>query len=243
MAALRISVFTHIFYDTGLALLRDSLLNLAVYNAEYFFSISTDCTQKENIIAETKKLFPAAYILETTNIGKDIGGKLALLDLYIRLNTESDYMVFLHDKLSPQALNGEEWREQLLKIATKENIPSIIKLFESDNSIGAIGNKDCIFSEYRAETDDFLSPNNTLLKQYITRFNIHTKNYAFVAGTMFWVRSKIITSFFSKYSALEIRKNMERGNVTDTQIGTHTHTMERFLGFIVGDSGHKLTGI
>src|SRR5438309_11695321 len=61
-------------------------------------------------IAQIKRDFPQAFIITTPNKGKDIGGKLALLDLYFKTGQQAEYLVFLHDKISPHAITGERWR-------------------------------------------------------------------------------------------------------------------------------------
>jgi lipopolysaccharide biosynthesis protein len=239
----KISVLTHIYYENSYTILKDNLFNLQKYNTCYLFSISLDCLGKEDLINKIQNDFPNALILETPNIGKDIGGKLALIDLLLRLNLNPDYTILLHDKLSPQALNGSEWRDKLLKIIKKENIEIILDILKNDQSIGVVANKDCIFSEYSAQTTSFSTVNNNLLKEYLITYNISPANYHFVAGTMFWCRGKIIEDFFRKHPPLEIRKNLEQGNVLDNIKGTHTHTIERLFGLIAGSYGYTIKGI
>jgi lipopolysaccharide biosynthesis protein len=239
----KVAILTHIYYDNSFEHLKKYLLNFKEYETTYLFNISLDCLEKELVISNIRNVFPEAVIIETPNIGKDIGGKLALIDLYLRLHIQSDFMIFLHDKLSPQALNGEEWRDKLLKIIEKDHIKTIFDIYENDPKAGMVGNKECIFSEYVKEKDVFSTVNNDLLKIYSLKYNIGSGNYEFIAGTMFWSRSSIIEKFFSNYSPLEMRKNLERGNVLDNFKGTHTHTIERLLGFLAGTYGYKIYGI
>jgi len=239
----KISVFVHIYYGSNYDFLKTHLLNLVNYNTSYLFNINLASIQKNEIISKITKDFPQAYIIETPNIGKDIGGKLALVDLYLRLNIESDYIIILHDKLSPQALNGTEWRDKLLKIIEKENIETILDIFQNNQSVGVVANKVCILNEYSEENNSFSTVNNDLLKEYLINYQIETSTYDFVAGTMFWIRSNIIKDFFMKYPPLEIRKKLESGNVLDNLTGTHTHVLERLLGLLAGGYGYKIQGI
>ena len=239
----KVAVLTHIFYDTAFDSFKESLLDLKEFNACYLFSISQDCLQKTSIINTIKETFPEAYIIETPNIGKDIGGKLALIDLHLRLNIQSDYIILLHDKLSPQALNGNEWRDKLLKIIEKGNIETILDIFLNNESIGLVANKECISNEYANQSNSFATVNNDLLKEYLITYQIKTSNYDFIPGTMFWIRSNIIKDFFTKYPPLEIRKKLEPGNVLDNLTGTHTHVIERLLGLLAGCYGYKIQGI
>jgi lipopolysaccharide biosynthesis protein len=239
----KVAVLMHIYYDTTFSLFINDLLNLKKNNTCYLFSVSLDCLQRESLINTILKDFPEAYIIETPNIGKDIGGKLALVDLYLRLNIESDYIIFLHDKLSPQALNGAEWRDKLFEIIQKENIETILNIFQNNQSVGVVANKVCVLNEYSAENNSFLTVNNDLLKEYLINYQIETSTYDFIAGTMFWIRSNIIKDFFTKYPPLEIRKKLEPGNVLDNLTGTHTHVIERLLGLLAGGYGYKIKGI
>src|ERR1700739_3964426 len=239
----KIAVLTHIYYDGSYDFLKNDLLNFNEFTTDYLFNISIDCAQKDKVIESIQTDFPNAFIIETPNIGKDIGGKLALIDLYLRLKIQSDYMILLHDKVSPQALNGEEWRDKLLKITKKDTIKTILGLFKSDTSIGVIANQECILNEYSAETNSFSTVNNDLLKASIAQYNIKPTHYSFIAGTMFWVKSNIIKDFFSKHPPLEMRKKLEHGNVLDNLIGTYTHTTERLFGLIAESQGYKIKGV
>jgi lipopolysaccharide biosynthesis protein len=239
----KVAVLMHIYYDTTFGLFINDLLNLKEYNACYLFSVSQDCIRKNDIIKAIQQNFPEAFIFETPNIGKDIGGKLALIDLYFRINIQSDYIILLHDKLSPQALNGNEWRDKLLEIIEKGNIDTILDIFQNNKSVGIVSNEKCISNEYVKQNNSFATVNNDLLKTYLADYHIETSNYDFVPGTMFWIRSNIIKEFFTKYPPLEIRKKLEPGNVLDNLTGTHTHVIERLLGLLAGGSGYKIQGI
>jgi hypothetical protein len=59
---------------------------------------------------------------------------------------------------------------------------------------------------------------------------------------MFWVRASIFEDFFSMYSPLSIRAQLEEGNVLDDE-PTITHTWERLLSWLVTSKGYKIKGI
>jgi hypothetical protein len=60
---------------------------------------------------------------------------------------------------------------------------------------------------------------------------------------MFWARAAPLLQFFKKHPPLDIRKNLELGNVMDDKNGTLTHSWERMLSWVVSEQGFKLKGI
>ncbi len=239
----KVLALTHIYYNHSYNILKPLLLNLSEYDTCFLFSISLDCVERKKITQYIYTDFPNSFIIETPNIGKDIGGKLALLNLALKLNLQSDYMVLLHDKVSPQELNGLEWRDKLLKIIDKETIKTILNLFETNTSIGIIASEESISDEYSAETGNFSTVNNKMLQESISLYNIKTDNYKFVAGTMFWTRNAYMSDFFKLHPPIEMRKRLEHGNVLDNLNGTFTHTVERLFGLIAGNYGYKIQGV
>ena len=60
---------------------------------------------------------------------------------------------------------------------------------------------------------------------------------------MFWTKAKPIMDFFKNYNPLEIRMDLEDGNVLDNFNGTTTHAWERLLSWIVTNQGLTIKGI
>jgi lipopolysaccharide biosynthesis protein len=237
-----LAILTHLYYEDSYDELKSYFLNFEKLNSTLLFSVSRH--QKSKIIsARIKQDFPGSYIIETTNLGKDIGGKLALIDLSIQLNITADYFVLLHDKRSPHTSLGETWRKKLFRVVEPENIQKISKLFEKKKRIGIIAATEFITNEYNQKDDNFDCNSNRILKQLIFEHEFNHIKYDFVGGTMFWVRSEIIGSFFKKYNALKIRATLEKGNVLDNEYGTNTHAWERMLSWIAGSQGYYIQGI
>ncbi|MEO6356940.1 MAG: rhamnan synthesis F family protein [Ferruginibacter sp.] len=237
-----LAILTHLYYEDSYDELKGYFLNFEKLNSTLLFSVSRH--QKSKIISDRiKQDFPGSYIIETTNIGKDVGGKLALIDLSINLNITVDYFVLLHDKRSPHTSLGESWRKKLFRVVEPENIQNISKLFEKKKRIGIIAASEFITNEYNQKDDNFDCNSNRILKQLISEYGFNHIKYDFVGGTMFWVRSEIISSFFKKYNALKIRATLEKGNVLDNEYGTNTHAWERMLSWIAGSQGYYIQGI
>jgi lipopolysaccharide biosynthesis protein len=238
------AILIHIYYpDSWDNIFREQLAPLRKYNPVLLVNISNINNSIDSISACIKNDFPGAVIITSPNKGKDIGGKLALIDLYLKMNLETDYMVLLHDKVSPQALRGEKWRKTLFSIVDPQSVPGILQEFKKNIKTGIIGSSDFIMNEYNADTGLFSSTNNSKIKELLTRYQINITRYNFIGGTMFWIRSVVIRTFFSRYSALGCREMLEEGNTMDDFEGTYTHTWERLMCWIAIAQNFTLKGI
>ncbi|MBS1603554.1 MAG: glycosyltransferase [Bacteroidetes bacterium] len=238
----RVTIMTHIFYDTTWNEFKQKLKNFENENTNLLFSISEDCLIKEKIVEDIRRTFNNAYALITSNVGKDVGGKMALIDLYLTLGLSSDYIILLHDKQSPQTLVGDSWRKNLLKILDRRNTPHILHLFENDQKIGVIGAKEHIINEWDNNTQKFRH-NDDLVKTYLKKYNIRLQHHEYISGTMYWMRASIIESFFKKNNPIELRSELEAGNVLDNHGSTIAHTWERMFCWLGANQGYKIHGI
>lgn len=233
-------ILYHLYYKESIDrlsaldhLLNDELVYLSI-------NLNQDIDGVLELSEEIKLRYPTAIVIVTPNLGKDIGGKLALMDNYLTNEINSDYILLLHDKKSPQTLNGEKWDNDLKRITKKENLKEVFNLFEQNPTVGIVCSNGCISNEYNELTQDFNTTNNLILKSYKKQFNLNLKDFSFVAGTMFWVKSSIFVEFFTKYTPLNIRSGLEQGNVLDNIEGTKTHSLERVLSWLVTSRGYKI---
>ncbi|HEY0434267.1 MAG TPA: rhamnan synthesis F family protein, partial [Chitinophagaceae bacterium] len=185
--------------------------------------------------------FPQSRVILTPNKGRDVGGKLALIDFYLKTAMQSDYLVLLHDKKSPHMFEGKVWREKLFRIIDQTEIPGILSQFETNPQTGIIGATELIRNEYQGKK--FTTINNDKLNELIGMYQLNMADHRFVAGTMFWIRSSIIKSFFSRFPALACRELLEEGNFTDHLEGKYTHSWERVFGWLATSQGFSLKGI
>jgi lipopolysaccharide biosynthesis protein len=93
------------------------------------------------------------------------------------------------------------------------------------------------------EEGQFIGNNKNILNNLLGNYQIKPSSFAFVAGTMFWARAKPMKDFFCSYDPLEIRKDLEDGNVLDNFSGTITHSWERVLSWIITSKGFLIKGI
>ncbi len=187
---------------------------------------------KARLIDEIRHDLPGSVVITTPNKGKDIGGKLALIDQYMRLKWNSDLMVFLHDKNSPHAIMGENWRASLFRIFDATEAVKIMRIFESHAHVGMVGAAEMLQNERTMDTHEYSSHNGPLLEELVSEYHLEPKAYLFIGGTMFWIRESIITDFFREHAPLNCRAALEEGNVMDHNEGTVTHAWERMFGLI-----------
>jgi Rhamnan synthesis protein F len=178
------------------------------------------------------------------NVGKDIGGKLILMDLLLTLYPDVPYAILLHDKRSYQKHSGRWERDGLFSIINPAKFGAIAATFEDDPRLGiacAAGN---VRNEYLGD-GEFNTHNSALLQQLIEQYAIPDQDLRFVAGTMFWIRTALLREFFStgragatggssagRNTTLEVRATLETGNVLDHEKGTLTHCWERLFSWI-----------
>lgn len=237
-----ITIMVHLYYDTTWKDIKHKLNFFKDYNTQFLFSVSEACLIKEELVKDIRASFKNAYVLTTSNIGKDIGGKFALIDLYLSLGLQSEYFIFLHDKVSPHSLDGNQWKNNLQKIIDYNNYKHIVTTFEQNGSIGVIGAKEHLVNEYNPANGTF-EYNNDRIHMFLQKYDISVSNYDFIGGTMYWIRAPIIENFFTKYNPLKIRSELEAGNVMDNLGSTNAHTWERVLCWIATNQGYKVYGI
>ena len=239
---LKLAVLYHIFYEDSVNSIAGELNVLKGDNAIFLFNICSETPDKKRIIAFLKKEFPSCFIIATSNKGKDIGAKLALLEMYLQLQVRTEYLLFLHDKRSLQALKSKKWKQDLLRILTPENSKKAFNYFEGDKWCGLVAAENYVIDEL-VEDYHFVGINGKLLAEIIKEFDIMPRSYKFVAGTMFWAREEPIRKFFIKHNPLSIRRRLENGNVLDNFSGTITHSWERALSWIVTSQGYHIKGV
>jgi lipopolysaccharide biosynthesis protein len=195
---------------------------------------------QENISGDCLKRI---VLRRSPNQGKDIGGKLVLLDAWLREGIDSTCCVFLHDKRSPHKVQNKEWQERLFKIIEPAFVEKALPLFEKASHVGIVCERDSIHNEYDYAKHSFATANRELLKELLPAYDIHTTDYRYVAGTMFWANARPLRTFFGKYPPLDIRKTLEKGNVMDDERGTYTHSWERLLSWLIFAQDFAIKGL
>jgi lipopolysaccharide biosynthesis protein len=238
----QIAVLYHIFYEDTVQSVCRELEPLLPYQPVFYFNICSDTPGRAAICEALLHCFPMAYIINSSNKGKDIGGKLTLLQLLLEAGIEPDYLLLLHDKKSLQALKSRTWKNDLLKIIEPVNIGRILQLFTTDEKCGIAATAEYLLLEPFVD-GAFANINGPYISSLLQTYTINPGDYRFVAGTMFWVRAQPLLQFFKLHSPAAIRAQLENGNVIDNFSGTVTHSWERLLSWIVTGKGYYMHGI
>ncbi len=238
----RITVLYHVFYEDTYEKVCAELEPLLLFDTTFLFNICQETPGKKLISSVLRDKFPGCIIIYTSNKGKDIGAKLALMELFLQLQIAADYILLLHDKKSLQALKSATWKKDLLKIISAKSIQKSMDIFCESNRYGVVATNEYIINE-PFEEGHFSGINGGILKKLVQTYETTPATYSFIAGTMFWARAKPLRDFFKRYDPLEIRKELEDGNVLDNFSGTITHSWERMLSWIVTSQGYLIKGI
>ena len=236
-------VIAHIYYSFGWEYLFERLLNLKEYPCTFVFNIVSLQYDKKEVLWYIQKYFPEAIVIESPNHGRDIGGKLAAIDVSLKLNIPSDLTLIIHDKQSSHTSGGILWRNELFKVIEKNELPAIFSKFEKSPKIGIIGSKKFLMSEYDFSTQSFDSFSDEILRTTIKGMDLKITDHKFIAGNIFWIRSELVKKFFLKHPPLLVRSKLEHGNELDFHKGTLIHTWERIFSWIANMYGLEIAGI
>ena len=238
-----ISVICHLYYPHSIYYFLSKLSILKSFNADFYFNLSDGLLYDEDFMDILTRSFPGSVILHTPNKGRDIGGKFALIDSMLKSGNKTDYTLIIHDKLSPHTPTGKTWRDKLFKVIEPEKISVVLSEFEANKKTGIIGTKDFIKNEFNPDKKEFDCTSNDILSQKLKDYGLQLKDFNFIAGTIFWIRSSVLELFFSEHKPLSIRKDFESGNALDFTKGTLIHAWERLFTMIVTSKGYKIKGI
>ncbi len=236
-------VIAHIYYPSGWEYLFERLLNLREYSCNYIFNLVNRHYDKKKLVEYIRENFPNAILIESPNHGRDIGGKLAAIDVSMKLKIDSELTLIVHDKQSPHTPNGFIWRNELYRVIEKKELPLIFSRFEKNKKTGIIGSAKFLMNEYDFANQRFNSFSDVILRDLIKKMDLRLTDYSFIAGNIFWARSALIRDFFSKHSPLKIRSKLEHGNILDFHKGTYIHSWERIFSWLANIYGLEITGI
>jgi lipopolysaccharide biosynthesis protein len=223
-----ISILLHLYYPDSLDTIISEIEFFLTEETKLYINLVSSSPFDRKKVPYKKNVF----VYRSSNKGKDIGGKLVLIDALMALNDTNKYLIFLHDKKSPHSPTGFFWKESLFAIIKAENRENILKLLEKEEN-AIIAPRIFIKNEWNKKENKFDTTNNQILCELVKKYNINNANKEFVAGTMFWCKSEPVKKFFSKYNALDIRSTLENGSVFDDDSGTYTHSWERLLSWLI----------
>lgn len=239
----RYVLLVHLFYDDVAELLLGMLKELPATETFCFFNVQANAPGRNFIKRRVNELFPESVITSFPAVGRDIGAKLSLIRLMFELSIEAELCLLIHDKKSPHVTNSELWRKKLYRIIEPRVFEKLVKLFETDATIGIIGSKELIIDEYDGVGKKFDCTSSSQIFELMRELNMQLSDFRFVAGTIFWARQSILKDYFANREFSTLMKRLEPSNCLDHRTGTFVHAWERILSWIANSEGKRLYGI
>lgn len=234
----KIAVHLHIYYGNQTDDLLRRLQNLSGYPYDLFVTIVED---NPDIKQEILSYKPDAQIWQIPNLGYDIG---PFIDFLHHIDLDAyDYIVKIHTKrtvadtyciFNKHRFNMATWREMLLDaVISKPAATNNPKLLEANEKIGMLGNSYLLTGEkstYRNLGGDIAAK---MAEIGLTM----PQDIHFVAGTMFWVRAKLLKPFLF-YHLADFKPSDK--NIHDK---TLAHLVERMFSLAVTAQGYRIKGV
>lgn len=235
----KIGIVFHIFWDD---IFLEIIENLRKFTFEFDLYIvypkGSPFEEKIKVAKEEFKIFNTTYLM-CNNVGKDIGGKLTVIDYLIKKNINYDYLLFAHDKKSihMKPEQGEAWRKNLYR-GIFNNVHIVFNSFYANKNIKMVGP---MAREGLTKSKAVsVHPGNypIILNILSNFFKLNTPSTsAFIGGTMFWVEWDIFKAIFSEINIQRILNILEEGNVREP---SNAHAMERIFGILVTLKKYKI---
>ena len=175
-------------------------------------------------IIDIFKQLPNAHIYKVENRGRDVLPFLQILRLIGTQNYAT--LCKLHTKKSVEIDNGDAWRKLLYYdlIGSKEVVNDILNTFKREDTVGIITGKNLVLNGAHF---DLGNQQNIQKLALLSKVNF-SQEYDFPAGTMFWIRPKILSPLLAIIENETLSFENESGQ-TDR---TLAHALERFFGIL-----------
>jgi len=220
----RIAVVVHVFYPD----LWPEIAALLQHIGEQFDLYVTLVREKsDHIERNIREHFPEAFTLVFPNHGRDMFPFVYLCNTGV-LGTY-DAVCKVHTKKSPQRVDGDAWRQSLLRslLGSGGQIDRILDLIRSTPSVGIVAPEGGI-----GGTENWgVNAHNLAELARRAGLEYRVQDIRFPAGSMFWVRPQIL----GEVAALRLSETdfeIEAGQLD----GTMAHAVERFVGILVSNS-------
>ena len=223
------AIIVHIFY---LDVWYEIVHYLETLNLEFDLYITLSETIVDTHIVDIMQQFPDAYLYKVENRGRDVLPFLQILNLIDE--TKYDYLCKLHTKKSVEIDNGYAWRKLLYYdlIGSEEIVNNILKRFETDEQLGMVTGKNLVLNGAHFDLG-----NHTQLQELASLSGISFKpDYLFAAGTMFWIRTRLLSPIFSLIQNNQLRFEKESGQTDHTL----AHALERYFGLLCLDAEQSI---
>ena len=225
----RVAIVVHIFY---IDIWEEILTYLQQLTISYDLYITVPEGLKEKDIIDIFHAMPNAHLYMVENRGRDVLPFLQILNIIGTHNYE--YICKLHTKKSVTSDSGNAWRKLLYYdlIGSADIVDTILSTFDKDPNIGIVTGKNLILNAVKFDLG-----NSDSVKILAEQAKIpYIPNYHFAAGTMFWVRTSVLTPLLPLIESDRLIFEDEAGQSDHTL----AHALERFFGLLCEDAGLRL---
>ena len=236
---MKLAVHLHLYYLEQLPEILRYLQSLDGLDYDLFVTM---VEENKEVTAQIKDSQPKAQIILTPNYGYDVGPFIALLhqidlDKYayvLKIHTKGN-VSRNHTWINGHRLDNRLWKQILFDalLKNKERVQEDLALLESKPQIGMISSKYCVSTERWTYRDMLPQINKVLTECGLSQ----TQKMSFVAGTMFYVRAKLLKPL------LRYTINDFAPSDGDIKEGTFAHVMERLMGALVQAQGYTVYGL
>lgn len=219
-----VTIFVHVFH---IPIWLDILVHLQKLTFPYQLVVTSP---HPRTAIELPRNLVGIEFYQTANSGRDIGPFLTSLR---ETRFATDICLKLHTKRSLHRLDGDIWRESILKdlLADPEIATRTVELLRANPKVGIVS-PNCHLVPIRL----FLGANESKIRRLLDIYGIDGtatdfSKELFVAGSMFWFRSAAFELLRTRGSAVEFER--ERGQLD----GTTAHAHERIFTVLAECNG------
>jgi len=218
----KIAIIVHVFYIDVWEEMQTYLNNIT---QEYDLFVTIPDSMPESSIKTIFQMQPSVHLYRCENRGRDVLPFLQVMKVIGTVNYK--YICKLHTKKTGDSLLGHVWRKVLYfdLIGSNKIIEQTIELFEKDPSVCIVTGGNVILS---SQEHDY--GNDKKVQKLLKNCGLELQNehYLFAGGTMFWIRSEILTPLVELFKNNQIHFEQELGQ-TDHTIA---HAIERLFGVL-----------
>jgi lipopolysaccharide biosynthesis protein len=224
IGAEKIAVVLHLYYTDLWDEIKGYLANLPT---GFRLFISLDQHVDEQIVVKIRQSYPCSRIYKKENRGRDILPFIEIIPDIKKFGC--NYICKIHSKKSLHRENGEAWRGDIYQklLGSRETIVDILDTFHANQDIGIICPKGHLL-----DIAYFWGTNKETVHALASEFGLNMQgneqdsDYKFVAGSMFWARTKALEVLADMQ--LQDRFEDEKGQVD----GTLAHAIERLMTLV-----------
>ncbi len=228
-----ILIHLHLYYKDMLTEMLSYIGNISKYDYDLYVTV---VEYDKDIEKQIKAFNDKAHIIQVANRGFDVWPFVKVLqcvnlDDYsyvIKIHTKRD--MFIGASVNCHDVSGSAHRKLLLDFMSSESkFNKCMKSFKKKANLGMVSNYRLIVSEEPWNQECY---DNSV--KFVEQLGYSSAKFAYIAGTMFMVRAKLL------HPLLSLNLKEEYFAPSERDIKSLAHDMERFLGHIIVAQGYNI---